>query len=148
MVSNLVIDFVQMPWSKSAASWEYHGEEIWDALQKAVSNDGDSVHVVGEASANDHLSGVLKVARGGFRASVTIEGSGWAPPKTNALSAQGHEGARRYFEDLNVKIAASSNAVTATVNARFPVEEKGRMEFLLHTLWDLQLLSLRILQDA
>ncbi len=148
MVSSLVIDFVQMPWSQSSASWRYHSEEVWSALQKAVSDDGDSVHILGEASANDHLSGVLKVARGGFRASVTIEGIEWAPPKTKALLSPDHEGHRQYFEDLKVKIAASSSAVTATVNARFPAEEKGRMEFMLRTLWDLQLLSLRILQDA
>ena len=142
-----VIDFVQMPWSKSVASWRYHGPQVWNALQQAVHTGKGEVHVYAEASANEHLEGLLMVSGGRFRASVTVKAGEGVSSPTAAFVAENQAAARRYFEGADVKVKASGNTVAA-VGGDLPDEERGRMDLLLRTLWDLQLFVLRMFGDA
>ncbi len=144
MAKPLEIDFVQMPWSKSAASWRYHELEVWNALQQAVS-DGGRLLVDGNPSANDHLSGALEVSPAGFSAKINISACEGTVP---AVGARTRSDAQRYFKDQDVHIEASGDAIAVTIRAPFADDKKGRIERVLGTLWSLQLFAVRILEEA
>jgi len=139
--SEWFIDFVQMPWSNSAASWRHYGEDVWTALQKTVGTAKGSMRVHGEASGNEDLSGVLEVSSGGFKAEIRLQGQTSA---SSAAMTHVKAAAERYFGALNATVTAQGDAVTTTVVARFGEKEKGRIDFLLGALWDLQIFALRI----
>ena len=140
MTRALSIDFVQMPWSRSPASWQYYEEDVWGMLQDAVDGSSRRIRVHGEASANDHLSGMLDVSLKGFKASVSIKGGDGATLAHGALEEPQH-----YFKDLAACVKAGDGEITATVEVRFPEAGKARMDLLLNTLWDLQLYALHLL---
>ena len=142
MAINLVIDFVQMPWSQSVVSWKHHGADVWDALEQILSADSKRVvRITGEASGNDRLSGTLEVSRHRFSVSVTVEGV-----EVDLSMQEAH--IREYFRDMQVQLQASEHAVIMAVSGSLPQPENKPADFLLRTLWDLQLLSLRMMPPA
>lgn len=148
MKRRLDIDFVQMPWSGSAASWRYHSLDVWNAVQDAVQSGQGLVKVCGEASASDNIAGMLTVSGGGFKASVTVSGGEDGPQLAEESLHGTREAARRYFQDMEAGVTLQGNAVTAGVRMRFPEQEKGRMDLLLRMLWELQLFALQVGNDA
>ena len=143
----LSIDFRQMPWSTSSASWRYHGADVWDAVQSATSADGSPVLIDSPASANPHLAGVLRADSAGFHATINVAG---APESLSegVLSRLGEGSHTRFLKGVEVRYAASGDgALSIYVDVRFGEMAEHRVRFMLETIWDLQFLAVNILRD-
>ena len=136
-----MIDFIQMPWSRSASTWGYYDNDILAVLQKAISSGKRPVRIQGEASGNDSLRGRLQASSEGFTAQMFLDGhSTFSADHIEQVS----QSAKRFFVNLEAKVYMEGESIVTSIVARFSKEEKGRLDFLLKSLWDLQVFSQRI----
>ncbi len=139
----LSIDFGQMPWSQSPASWRYHGESVWNALCETLEV-GGRVTVSCPASAHPHLQGLLVLEGDRFRAEVTI--TSHADPSDLADLRKGRH--TQLLHGLDVSYAAhGQDALTIAVEAPLEGQHKDRIRTVLDTAWDLQLLAVGLLSQ-
>ena len=139
-----VVDFVQMPWSPTPASWRHHNLEAWKALEVAVS-DGRSLTLSFPASGNSHLEGTLTVRGIRFTASVVIRSEA-SPPEDEIAQVLRASG---FLNNQTVDYTVDADS-SVTVTLRSKVREKGEsgVKPLLMQLQDLQLLVVRLLCGA
>ena len=150
MAEGIHIDFRQMPWSKSPASWQHHDEDTWQSVRAAASGSEGRVVVLCPASSNSYLSGVLAVDAKGFTAQVEVCATGSSDLTWKERLGEAKEGGlAALLHGLDVHFDISSDeAVTLELQATHPDKTEARPQSLLNTLWDLQLAAVTVLQDV